>query len=156
MRRTTDLPGGLAIRSLKAEDVAEVVEIENKAFTNPWRAETFDSMIDREGVELMVMVDEVDSVIGYAVLWCILDQGELANLALVPARRGSGLGAHLLRHVLGVSRDRDLKKLFLEVRSSNTKAIDLYARFGFKDAGVRLGYYESPREDARVMVLDIK
>ena len=90
MRRTTDLPGGLAIRSLKAEDVAEVVEIENKAFTKPWRAETFDSMIDREGVELMVMVDEVDSVIGYAVLWCILDQGELANLALVPARRGSG------------------------------------------------------------------
>ena len=156
MRRTTDLPGGLAIRSLKAEDVAEVVEIENKAFTKPWRAETFDSMIDREGVELMVMVDEVDSVIGYAVLWCILDQGELANLALVPGRRGIGLGAHLLRHVLGVSRDRDLKKLFLEVRSSNTKAIDLYARFGFKDAGVRLGYYESPREDARVMVLDIK
>ena len=52
MRRTTDLPGGLAIRSLKAEDVAEVAEIENKAFTKPWRAETFDSMIDREGVEL--------------------------------------------------------------------------------------------------------
>lgn len=156
MSRTAALPNGIEIRALTPGDVAAVVEIESQAFTTPWKAETFRSMIDRDGVELIVMVHKAHGVIGYAVLWCILDQGELANLALDSVHRGSGLGEHLLRHVLGASRDRGVRKLFLEVRASNAKAIELYARFGFEDAGLRPGYYDNPREDARVMVLSIK
>ena len=136
-------------------DVDAVVAIETEAFTTPWQADTFASLIDRDGVELIVMVDESGLVIGYAVLWCILDQGELANLALSPVRRGAGLGSHLLRHVVGVAAARGVQKLFLEVRASNAPAIDLYTRFGFEDVGLRRAYYDHPREDARVMLLAV-
>ena len=69
-------------------DVNAVVAIEGDAFTTPWQADTFTGLLDRDGAELLVMTDDDDAVVGYAILWCILDQGELANIAIVPARRG--------------------------------------------------------------------
>jgi [ribosomal protein S18]-alanine N-acetyltransferase len=145
-------PEGVVLRSLRREDIAAVVEIETEAFSTPWKPETFAGLIDREAVELIVMEDADRRVIGYAVLWCILEQGELANLALATSRRGQGLGAMLLRHVMRTAKDRGVERLFLEVRASNQRAIDLYAGFGFTDVGLRRGYYESPPEDARVML----
>ena len=149
------LPDGIEIRTLRPRDVDSVVMIEAEAFTTPWKAETFHNLIGRDGVELIVMSDRVSGVIGYAVLWSILDEGELANLAVSPDRRGAGLGALLLQHVVAVARDRGIAKLFLEVRSSNGAAIQLYRRFGFHEVGVRRGYYDRPREDARVMLLNV-
>lgn len=155
MSGSPPLPDGIEIRALGPDDVEAVVAIEAEAFTTPWQADTFSSLIDRDGVELIVMVDRSAGVIGYAVLWCILDQGELANLALSPLRRGAGLGRHLLQHVVDVAAGRGVRKLFLEVRASNTRAIDLYARFGFAEVGLRRAYYDDPREDALVMLLEI-
>jgi ribosomal-protein-alanine N-acetyltransferase len=142
----------LVIRRLRPADVDQVVRIEREAFTTPWQAETFTSLLDRDGVELVVMADEGGEVVGYAVLWCILDQGELANIAIVPGRRGEGLGARLLGHVLDLARARGVERVFLEVRASNEAAAALYARFGFEEVGRRRDYYERPREDARVLV----
>ncbi|MDE3013504.1 MAG: ribosomal protein S18-alanine N-acetyltransferase [Gemmatimonadota bacterium] len=151
----SSLPDGIEIRTLGPDDVDAVVEIETEAFTTPWKADTFKSLMDRDGVELIVMEDTTEGVIGYAVLWCILDQGELANLALSPLRRGTGLGSRLLKHVVDVASSRGVHKLFLEVRSSNSAAIDLYQRFGFADVGLRPAYYDNPREDARGMLLEM-
>lgn len=145
-------PDGIAIRPLRSEDIDAVVAIETEAFSTPWSPETFEGLIDRDAVELIVMTDDVDGVIGYAVLWCILDQGELANLALATTRRGAGLGSLLLRHVMQTARERGVQRLFLEVRASNQRAIDLYHGFGFTDVGVRRAYYQRPREDAHVML----
>lgn len=146
------LPEGIEVRPLRREDIRSVAAIESEAFTTPWQESTFEGLLDREGVELMVMTDAAEGVIGYAVLWVILDQGELANLALTTSRRGAGLGSHLLRHVLARARERGVGKLFLEVRASNQRAIDLYRSFGFEDVGIRRNYYDQPREDARVML----
>lgn len=145
------LPDGIGIRPLRREDIDAVVDIEAEAFTTPWQASTFEGLLERDGVELLVMTDDED-VIGYAVLWVILDQGELANLALTTGRRGTGLGSHLLRHVLERARRRGVLKLFLEVRASNERAIELYRRHGFEDVGIRRAYYQRPSEDARVML----
>jgi len=142
---------GLRIRALRVGDVGAVVEIEREAFTTPWQAETFIGLLERDGVELIVIADPEDAIVGYAVLWCILDQGELANIAITPARRGGGLGFRLLAHVLEVARGRGVETVFLEVRASNQAALDLYAHFGFEEVGRRRGYYDHPREDALVM-----
>ena len=150
------LPDGVHVRPLEVPDLDAVVGIETEAFTTPWQKETFAGLIDRDGVELLVMTQENEGVIGYAVLWCILDQGELANLAITPALRRSGLGSHLLRQVMRVAKEGGVEKLFLEVRESNQAAIDLYHRFGFNDVGLRRGYYQNPKEDARVMLVTLQ
>ena len=145
-------PEGIQVRSMRTADIEVVVEIEAQTFSSPWHEETFSTLLDRSGVELLVMEDDAEGVIGYAVLWCVLDQGELANVAVAPGRRGRGLGRHLISRVLDVARDRGVTKMYLEVRSSNDRALEIYRRFGFTEVGLRRGYYDEPREDARIMM----
>lgn len=150
MRATA--PGWAVPRPMAAGDVDRVTAIEQASFTSPWKADTFQSLLDRPGVELWVLDDPDEGVVAYAVLWCILDQGELANLAVVEEQRGRGHGRHLLRKVLEVARANGVESLFLEVRVSNEGAISLYRSFGFTDVGRRKKYYDKPVEDALVMV----
>ena len=151
MANRLTLPRGIEIGALTPEQIEAVVAIETAAFTTPWQAETFRGLLGRDGIVLLTMTEGVE-VIGYAVLWCIVDQGELANIAIAEHRRGEGLGAHLLRSVLDAARDRGVEKLFLEVRESNAAALAMYDRFGFDRVGVRRNYYERPVEDAHVML----
>jgi ribosomal-protein-alanine N-acetyltransferase len=146
-----EAPPGVSVRRMAAADVEVVAAIESDTFTSPWSVETFTNLLDRPGLELLVLEQEGEGVIGYAVLWCILEQGELANVAVTPRVRGKGLGAYLLSRVLDVARERSVQTVFLEVRVSNERALDLYRRFGFKDVGRRKGYYDNPREDALIM-----
>ena len=151
---TNGATDGITIRPLEPRDIDAVVAIEREAFTTPWQPETFAGLLDRDAVELTVMVDD-ETIVGYSVLWCILDQGELANIAILPPRRGAGLGARLLRHVLDIANGRGVERVFLEVRASNEAAHALYRRFGFVETGRRANYYEHPREDALVMVAQL-
>lgn len=141
---------GERIRSMVERDVARVVELEASAFGSPWEADTFRRLLGRTGAELLV-VEVRAEVVAYAVLWCILDQGELANIAVDDMWRRRGIGARLLDRVLERARERGVTDLFLEVRQSNMVARDLYRRRGFTSIGVRRNYYDSPREDACVL-----
>ena len=144
----------VVLRAMGGGDVDAVAAIEASSFTTPWKAETFHALLARPGAVLLV-ADEDGTVIGYSVLWCILDQGEIANIALIPERRGRGLGRALLRRNLDEARARGVCSLFLEVRESNHPARRLYAAEGFREIGVRRGYYDSPKEDARVLQIDL-
>ena len=44
-----------------------------------------------------------------------------------------------------------MRDLYLEVRESNRGARRMYAHSGFREIGVRKGYYDRPHEDARVL-----
>ena len=140
------------VRRMRLSDVADVAAIEARVFSTPWEASTFQSLLERPSAELRVLDDAEAGVVGYAVVWCILDQGEVANIALAPGHRGRGLGARLLDAMLGVARKRGVKSMYLEVRVSNDAARALYERFGFHRVGTRQDYYEAPREDALVMM----
>lgn len=135
-----------------AADVAAVADLEAQSFSSPWHPSTFLRLLDRPGAELWVL-EKDGEVMAYAVLWCVLDQAELANIAVRPEVRGRGLGSALLDHVLDVARGRGIRSVFLEVRESNRVARDLYAGRGFEEVGVRRGYYDTPSEDARVLEL---
>jgi ribosomal-protein-alanine N-acetyltransferase len=138
---------------MQAGDVERVVAIEAASFTSAWQPDTFRGLLHRPGTELWVLDEPEDGVIGYSVLWCILDQGELANIAIAEGHRGRGLGALLLAKMLDVGGERGVGAVYLEVRESNAAAIGLYDRFGFAQIGVRRRYYDKPREDALVMML---
>jgi ribosomal-protein-alanine N-acetyltransferase len=131
-------------------DVSEVARIETAAFSTPWSETTFLSLLDRSGVELWV-AEWGDQLAAYAILWRVLDEGELANIAVRPDLRGRGIGSGLLGRILKVAEESGVRSLYLEVRESNELARQMYARRGFHEIGVRKGYYEGPREDACVL-----
>ncbi len=140
----------LSLRSMTPSDVPEVARIETTAFSTPWSEETFNSLLKRSGVELWV-AEWGDELAAYAILWKVLDEGELANIAVRSDLRGRGIGSGLLSRMLEVAEDSGVRSLYLEVRESNGLAREMYARRGFHEIGVRKGYYEGPREDARIL-----
>jgi ribosomal-protein-alanine N-acetyltransferase len=132
-------------------DLVPVAAIEAEAFTTPWKPETFRRLLGRDAAEPLVLELPEAGVVGYAILWCILDQGEIANIAVHEKWRGRALGAFLLDQVIDVAREAGVRTLFLEVRESNRVAATLYDSRGFVEIGRRRDYYADPREDARVL-----
>ena len=144
--------GEVLVRLAKPEDLEIVCAIEAQSFSTPWQPDTFRSLLRRDQVRILVAELPGVGVVGYAVLWWVVDEGELANLAVAETHRGRGIGSRLLDQVLTYAEAESVENLFLEVRASNTRAQQLYLARGFRQVAVRLGYYRDPREDALVLV----
>lgn len=80
---------------------------------------------------------------GFALVRGVLDEAELLLLAVTPEMRRKGVGAALLRSVVGDCALRGIGSLHLEVRDGND-AIKLYRKSGFTKVGERRDYYRGP------------
>jgi ribosomal-protein-alanine N-acetyltransferase len=138
------------IRRMRSADLPRVMLIELSTFTMPWSEATFRGLLRRKDSDLLV-ADFKGELVGYAVFWAVLDQGELGNVAVDDEHRGEGIGSQLIQAVLERAQERGVHEIFLEVRKSNTRAQDLYRNFGFSEVGRRKNYYLEPLEDALVM-----
>ena len=140
----------ITIRLATSEDVARVVEIERASFSDPWSVTSFRSALDEERLRFHVAVRD-GAVVGYAVSWRVMDEAELANLAVAPAMRGRRVGAALLDHAMADARLAGCVVMHLEVRESNVPARALYESRGFGMVGRRKRYYRQPVEDALIL-----
>lgn len=145
----------MLIRTMGVQDLPRVMEIESLAYSTPWTEPTFRSLLVRRDVDLLVAeADERSAeprVIGHAVFWVVVDQGELGNIAVAPECRRHGVGTRLLEAVLDCAEERGVREVFLEVRASNIGAQQLYAAHGFRETSRRRSYYTRPVEDALVL-----
>lgn len=153
-RSTFEGFGALLVRPAKVRDLDAVLEVERASFSLPWGRESFRSLIGLSRATFLVADVEGD-IVGHAVAWWAGGEGEVANLAVLPRHRGRGVATLLLDHVLERARQEKLGALFLEVRTSNARALELYRRRGFEQVGVRPSYYRNPTEDARILRLDL-
>lgn len=138
------------LRDMIGADVPTVVDIERASYTMPWSEATFRGLLRRRDAE-MVSAEADVGVIGYAAFWCVVDQGELGNVAVAANWRGSGIGARLVEEIINRASRRGVREIFLEVRPSNTVARNLYEQLGFRAVGRRRRYYQAPVEDALVL-----
>jgi [ribosomal protein S18]-alanine N-acetyltransferase len=141
---------GVELRTMAPADVATVVAIERASYSVPWSETTFRGLLRRGDSELVVAIAG-GVVIGYAVLWCVLDQAELGNVAVTAGWRGRGIGECLVEEMIRRADRRGVREIFLEVRPSNPVARRLYERLGFAMVGRRRNYYQEPVEDALVL-----
>lgn len=144
------------IRSAGVDDGEALAAIEARSFSNPWQPQTFRSLIAQGRAHILVAEDAALEILGYAVVWWVHEQGELANLAVTEEYQGRGIGSALLDKVLADVEAQGVESLFLEVRMSNQRAIDLYLSRDFEGVAVRRDYYRNPREDARILVKKLK
>lgn len=144
----------LTVRAMRLADLDEVMVIERRSFSAPWEESTFRGLMRRPSAALLVAETD-DELTGYSVMWFAADEGELGDIAVIPERRGEGIGRRLLRESISVAASRGTRSLYLEVRESNDVARRLYEKVGFSVVGVRKQYYTEPVEDAIVMKLDL-
>ena len=141
------------VRSAGSSDLERILEVERASFSAPWSLPSFQALLDREDVLLLVLETKGGRRVGHGILWWVHEEGEVANLAVDPEYRGRGGGGCLLDALLEGARSAGVERVFLEVRVSNRAAAYLYGSRGFRPIGFRRNYYSRPREDARVLKL---
>ena len=99
----------------------------------------------------IVAVTDDRTVLGYAGITVVLDEGYINNIAVARKYRRMGLGSDLLGVFLRFAEAQNLSFLTLEVRDTNLAARALYHKFGFEEVGRRKNYYDKPTEDAILM-----
>ena len=140
-----------ALRPAEPRDAAGIHQIEELSFASPWSLESFLSLIRSSGVEVWVAEGTGGGIWGYSVWWTVAGEAELANLAVHPEHRGTGLGGRLLDAALVGMAERGGRVAFLEVRESNAEARALYESREFQVIATRPAYYTRPVEDALIM-----
>lgn len=131
-----------------------VEEIERKSFTEPWSKLSFQqSLFDPDCIFLVA--EERGKAIGYAIGWIVLNELHIGNLAVLPQKRGEGIGKRLLAAIIHQGVEKRCKMVTLELRESNQIALNLYAQEGFKPVAVRRNYYRHPKENAIVMIKEL-
>lgn len=139
------------VREMAVADLDAVMRIERASFTMPWTLETFRGLLRRTDADLFVAEVAEGPVVAYAVVWMVVDQAELGDIAVAEAWRGLGIARRLIDTVLERLGRRGVREVFLEVRLSNLAARRLYEAYGFEEVGRRKNYYSRPREDALVL-----
>ena len=120
------------IRPMTEDDTFAVELIEQGIFSLPWSQKSFaDACRNQDNVYL---VCEADGVI-----------------AVSPDYRRCGIAQMLMQSMEKYGNDKNVTSYFLEVRQSNLPAIALYEKMGYKNIGIRKGFYEKPVEDAVIM-----
>lgn len=133
------------------DHVPQAAELERLCFSDPWSERMLREHLDNQCAAAIAAVGEDGTLLGYAGLLVVLDEGYITNVAVRPAYRRQGIASDLLGVFERFARGHQLAFLTLEVRASNAAAIALYEKMGYAQVGVRKNYYEHPREDAVIM-----
>jgi len=141
--------GPLEIRRLTYADLPELITIERRAFPTPWSLAMFVLELSKPASVCLAALRD-GQMIGFLICSRYDTVWHIMNVAVDPDCRREGIASTLLTDLL---RRIDGKgaRFTLEVRESNTGAIDLYERFGFRVAGRRRRYYQDNGEDAVIM-----
>lgn len=146
----------ITFEMLSADNVNEVWELEKICFDDPWELKAFTSELDNKiSVYIVARDEESKDVVGYGGIWMVYDTADITNIAVHPDYRRCGLGGEILRLLTEISKENSMESITLEVRVSNTPAIELYKKYGFIPCGLRKRYYQG-NEDAILMTKILK
>jgi len=125
-------------------DLAAMAAIEARAQKHPWTETQLAAELSLP--QARVTVARVDgAVAGYLVAWLVAGDLQILNVCVSVDMRRRGIGRALLTDALALCQSATL-----DVRRGNVEALGLYSGHGFREDGVRRGYY-SDGEDAILM-----
>jgi ribosomal-protein-alanine N-acetyltransferase len=143
--------GGVEIRRLAYSDLPSVLAIERRSFPTPWSLAMFVLELSKPSGICLAAIGP-GGLVGYLVCSRYADVWHLMNVAVVPERRRMGVATALITRLFEEAGPD--ARYTLEVRTSNSEAIAMYRRFGFRSAGRRRRYYHDNGEDALIMWLE--
>lgn len=149
----------ITVREMRSVDLCQVLQIERNTQVMPWGRLSFEESLSKEYrcrvVAVSQPIEEQIRLAAFHVVCPIVDELHILNLAVAADMQGQGLGHVLMDDILAIADMLQMRKIFLEVRASNSVAHSLYKKWQFKQISIRKKYYRTKgkeREDALVMV----
>lgn len=140
----------LELRPMRKSDLRTVCAIEESAYEFPWEPYTFKECL---GVYCCWVGEKAGQVVAYGIVTVGAGESHVLNVCVSPAMHGRGYGRRMMEKLMQAAKQKQAEMMILEVRPSNTRAVNLYRDLGFNEIGTRKGYYpaRNGREDALVM-----
>lgn len=131
-----------------------ILEIENLSFSTPWSPMTFREEV-KNSLSHVYGYSLNGELVGYICCWNSGREIQVMNIAVHPDCRRQGIGVSLMQRAVKSGVEQKAESVWLEVRTSNLPARNLYGKLGFREVGRRPRYYRDTGEDAIVMSLPI-
>ena len=134
--------------------VPEIARLEKETFSSPWSEKALtDSILSPSS--LFLVCEKNGHTAGYVGSYVVCDEAAITNVAVFPEYRRQGIAESIISELKLRARGKGCTVITLEVRVSNSPAISLYEKLGFKTVGTRRNFYSNPREDANVMICEL-
>lgn len=139
---------GLWFRGMTLGDVERVMTVEQDIYEFPWTDKIFSDCI-RVGYHCWLALQR-QNIVGHAVISVSADESHMLNLSIARQYQRRGFGKQFIEFLIQQAQAKQAQTMLLEVRPSNTAAINCYNSAGFNEIGLRKDYYPAPegREDA--------
>jgi ribosomal-protein-alanine N-acetyltransferase len=141
-------------------DIKPIMDIEQESFSWPWKRVSFlGELTNKHAHSYMVKVNDSEhpeNVIAYIFFRQVKEELHILKIAVTPGWRSKGIASRLLNKCFTTGLKRGATSAFLEVRPSNASAMALYRKKGFRLIGRRPKYYTDTREDALVLMKNLK
>lgn len=141
----------IRVRIAKSSDLDDIYELDVQTFAMPWSKEALSYDILENDNAFVIVAECEGEFAGYADIWTVLDEADLNSIAVRVDFRRKGIGDAIMLAMTEMLSANGVATINLEVRVSNIPAIKLYKKYGFKECGVRPGYYLDNGEDALIM-----
>jgi ribosomal-protein-alanine N-acetyltransferase len=127
---------GVRLRRAAISDASRIQKIDAENFKIPY---SLNVVIETTLHDIVfTAVDESDTVLGYIIGVNNFDSIDIIRIAVDERHKRRGIGGMLLREIIDGYPELDF---FLEVRENNAPAIALYEKLGFRQVGIRKGFY---------------
>lgn len=140
----------MEIRKIEQIDINDMAILEKAIFPDPWSEQAIEETFNQTNTILLGAFDK-GCILGYLIVYHVLDECEIARIAVGEASRRSGVAGHLLLTLENICEENGIVNLFLEVREHNESAILFYKDKGFYEEGIRKNFYANPTEDGILM-----
>lgn len=130
------------IAEMKLSNLEEIKYILTTEFDDFWNYEILKNELESKTSKYIVAKNENNEIVGFAGLKIILDEADIMNIVTKKTFRHQGIGSLLLKELINISKDLNLKIITLEVNEENLEAINLYKKFSFEEIGFRKNYYK--------------
>ena len=128
----------------------ELSRFDTICFVRPWQSQDFDQMLAQKTIHAWTGRISGEPA-GYVCVQFIPPELEILRFGVLPEFRNQGLARKILKELESWARKVGGETIFLEVHATNHPARRLYAGSGFRDVGIRKGYYTDPPGDALLL-----
>ena len=137
---------------MSEHEIKGIAELEKECFSEPWSTLSLQEELSNENARFFAAV-EGSEVLGYIGCILVCGEGSITNVAVSKKARRKGIASRLLEELISALKSEGAESIFLEVRTSNEAAQNLYKKFGFSVCGERRDFYRNPTENAYIMKL---
>lgn len=126
---------------LTINDLDSIMELEVSLFEKPYTRDDYVFLLSDNPHIIAKKLTVNETLIGYGVIQFLYNSANLLTIGIKQDYQSRGYGRKLLLELIEAMKKREVNEIFLEVRVSNQRAINLYKSLGFKENRLRKNYY---------------